>query len=115
MSRHRGGQIGNHNRLKHGFYSKSRPQPLAEDALLPEDYGDEIDRDIAITRKTIRSLLANDPNNHRLVSYNVSLLQRLMLTRRKLPEPNQDAARRAAERLGRELTFTSSDREGAFE
>jgi hypothetical protein len=108
MHRNRGGQIGNHNRLKHGFYSKAAVEPGPEDILRPEEYGDETDRNIAVIRMTLRSLLANDPGNHKLISYNVSLLHRLLVAKQRLSWSEHDPARDAAERLGSQLSDIST-------
>ncbi len=53
--RRRGGQFGNHNRLKHGFCSKFPKEPLPEDALRRDDYQDEIDRGRRAKRRQRRA------------------------------------------------------------
>ena len=84
-------QPGNHNELRPGlprsverFLSELAVTADKEDFLSPEDYAEELDRSIAITRRTIRSILENDPSNYKLLCQNVSLLQRLVDSRRKM-------------------------------
>ena len=108
--RHRGGQIGNHNRLKHGFYSKAAATVNPEDTLQPVEYLDELDRAIAITRMTFRSLLQNDPENHKLISYSLSLLERLISTKHRISGKNNDPLREASDLLGRQLDSLSWNR-----
>ena len=111
--RPRGGQIGNRNGLKHslprpvgGFYSRSTPAPEEEDFLPPEAFADELERSIAITRKTIRSILEKDPGNDRLLSYNVSLLDRLIRTHELISARRADRHRHSVDDLGRRLSIT---------
>ena len=78
--RRRGGQPGNQNARKHGFYSKMKWVPEEQDALPPEATPDELDRDIAIIHMKVRSILANDPEDTKLLAYSLSLLHRLVRT-----------------------------------
>jgi len=102
--RKRGAQIGNHNGLKHGFYSTQPPTPQPQDSLPPDGSADELERAITITRKTIRLLLEEHPGAPKLVSYNVSLLHRLIPTRDQLSKPRNENWRKATDRLGRQLS-----------
>jgi hypothetical protein len=105
--RPRGGQIGNRNGLKHGFYSRSTQAPEERDSLAPEAFTEELERLMAVTRKTIRSLLAKDTVNDRLLSYNLSLLERLIRRHAAISRQRADRHRQAVEDLGRRLSITS--------
>jgi len=105
--RPRGAQPGNRNGLKHGLYSGLSYTPQEEDHLAPEGYADELERATTITRMTIRSLLQKEPLNERLLSYNVSLLVRLIRTSYLLSQERNERHRRAVEKLGEGLSITS--------
>ena len=78
--RKRGGQEGNQNARKHGFYSKV----LDEKELA--DYEDAIalkgfDEEIALMRVKLISLVERDPENVRLISQAVNSLVKLMIAK----------------------------------
>ncbi len=83
IRRSKGAQPGNHNALKHGFYSKSRVVGRA-DRVPPKAARTEIDHDIALARATLKDLLARDPHNVKLITYSLSLLNRLIRSRQLL-------------------------------
>jgi hypothetical protein len=66
MIRKRGGQKGNQNARKHGFYSLylSRPESLALQQAL--NLGD-VDQNTAILRIKLNSVLRLTPGNHRVL------------------------------------------------
>ncbi len=83
IPRPRGGQPGNQNARKHGYYSgvftgqdKAFLRKAAEI--------DGLDEEIALLRARLRSVVKNDPDNIRLISEAASTLARLMRTSHKL-------------------------------
>ena len=112
VRRSRGAQVGNRNALKHGFYSKMAPTSRKEDFLTPEARAGEIERDIAIARKNIRSLLEKDPGNERLLYNHVSMLQRLIRTHQLLSQRLNQKQRHALQDFGPGLSFVSGPNRG---
>ena len=100
--RRRGGQIGNQNARKHGFYSQMRTRK--ENHLLPFALAEDINHDIAVMRVTISSTLRNDPDNARLRLYAESVLQQMLRTKRLLQRRRREKARRDAEKPRRLLS-----------
>jgi len=74
--RKRGGQKGNQNARKHGFYSSTlSPAEICEfwNTLNLEG----IEPEIAVLRIKLRSLLQHDPGNHRVLGEASKLLSKL--------------------------------------
>jgi hypothetical protein len=66
MKRKRGGQLGNQNARKHGFYSSFLSQrEICEFLNLTNREG--LDREIALLRLRIKAVLAADPDNRRVL------------------------------------------------
>ena len=103
-----GGQIGNRNGLKSGFYSTVHLTPHREDSLAPEAYGDELERAIVVARMTLRSVVEKDPGNYRLIDYKVSLLHRLIRTRHLMSDQDDTRHRCAVDKLARQLSITQN-------
>ena len=66
LKRHRGGQPGNQNARKHGFYSPYMSQPEIDELNKALDQED-IDKHVAATRIKLSSALLADPSNRRLL------------------------------------------------
>ena len=64
--RHRGGQPGNQNARKHGFYSPYMSQPEIRELHQTLDLGG-VDRQVAVTRIKLSSALLADPANRRVL------------------------------------------------
>ncbi len=83
IPRPRGGQPGNQNARKHGFYSavftRQDKTNLNQAAEI-----EGLDEEIALIRARLRSVVKNDPDNIRLISEAASTLARLMRTSHKL-------------------------------
>ena len=83
VPRPRGGQPGNQNARKHGYYSTvftgQDKASLNEAADI-----DGLDEEIALIRARLKSVVKNDPDNLRLISEAASTLARLMRTSQKL-------------------------------
>lgn len=76
----RGGQRGNQNARKHGFYSRVLDE--AERLEFEQAAGvDGIDDEIALLRVKIKSILAHDPENVKLIMQATNALARLVKTR----------------------------------
>ena len=85
----RGGQPGNQNARKHGFYSAVfTGQDKVNLNQAAEING--LDEEIALLRARLRSVVKNDPDNIRLISEAASTLARLMRTSHKLGFTNNE-------------------------
>jgi len=79
----KGGQPGNQNARRHGFYSQVLDE--AEQLELEVAHGiSGIDEEIALLRVKIRSLVENDPDNIRLIMEASNTLARLLRTKYSL-------------------------------
>jgi len=90
MGRRKGGQPGNQNARKHGFYSRVLSE--AEQLEVAEAEGIEgLDGEIAVLRVKLRELLEKHPDRIDLQMQTVSTLARLMRTKYKItPEQKND-------------------------
>lgn len=73
----KGGQVGNQNARKHGFYSNvldEKEQEEYEKAIMVEGFDDEI----AMLRVKIMSLLEKDPENVRLITQAINSLVKMI-------------------------------------
>jgi hypothetical protein len=87
-----GGQPGNHNSLKHGFYSKNlAPELLAN--LPPTTKTPGLDSEIALLRSQICSIIRNDPHNLEPLLRTVASLCRTVETRHKLVSRRRRSSR----------------------
>ena len=79
----KGGQPGNQNARKHGFYTavldSAQKRRLKEAALVKG-----LDEEISLLRVKLQSVVENDPDNVRLILQGVVTLARLLRTRNKL-------------------------------
>ena len=78
MKKKPGGQKGNQNARKHGFYSKvldEKEQAAYDQAIFVEG----IDEEIALLRVKMISLLERDPENIRLITQAANTLIKLIL------------------------------------
>ena len=78
MKRIRGGQPGNQNARKHGFYSKA----LGEAQKLEFRQAARVkglDAEIALLRVKIKALLSQDPQNIRLLGQEFKILSSLLI------------------------------------
>ena len=100
-----GGQIGNQNARKHGFYSKTCI-PGNRDELPASATIAELDHDIAITRYKLKSLVDNDPSNIKLIGYMLALHDRLVRTRYMMLERRRKETKCSLEKLARALSIT---------
>jgi hypothetical protein len=83
IKRKRGGQQGNQNARKHGFYSSTlSPTEICEFWNIVNLEG--IEPEIAVLRIKLRSLLQHDPGNHRLLGEASKLLTKWFRTKYQL-------------------------------
>ncbi len=79
----KGGQPGNQNARKHGFYStvldSAQKRRLKEASLVKG-----LDEEISLLRVKLQSVVENDPDNVRLILQGVVTLCRLLRTRNNL-------------------------------
>ena len=78
--RKRGAPKGNQNARKHGFYSRVMDEAEQLDFELASGV-EGIDDEIALLRVKIKSLLADEPENIRLIMQVANALERLVKTR----------------------------------
>jgi hypothetical protein len=81
--RPRGGQIGNQNALKHGFYSAAFKGQDRLDLKSAEQVAG-LNEEIALLRAQLKSVAQCKPRNSRLVTHIISTLARIMRTNEKL-------------------------------
>jgi hypothetical protein len=92
--RRRGGQPGNQNARKHGYYSNA----LTGSAKTNLNQASEViglNDEIALLRARLKSILQTDPDNFHLISEAASTLARLMRTNHKLGFNNVERIERA--------------------
>jgi len=83
--RPRGGQRGNQNARRHGFYSAALDEAQRLDLEAAQGI-DGLDAEIAVLRVKIKALLESDPDNIKLIMEATSTLARLLRTRYSLTE-----------------------------
>ncbi len=78
--RRKGAPFGNQNARKHGFYSRVLdPEEQADFEVATEVEG--LDEEIALMRVKIKSVVARDPENTKLIMQGVNTLERLVRTK----------------------------------
>ncbi len=80
VGRKRGAPEGNQNARKHGFYSRVLDESERLD-LESATQVEGIDEEIALLRVKIKSVLAHDPENIKLIMQAINSLARLVRTR----------------------------------
>jgi hypothetical protein len=94
MARKRGGQKGNQNALKHGFYSKVLDEAEKLDFETASDVNG-IDDEIALLRVKIKSVLEKDPENVKLIMQATNTLAGLVKTRYNITKEQRKGLRDA--------------------
>ena len=99
-----GGQPGNQNARKHGFYSKVLDE--AEQLDLERATGVEgIDDEIALLRVKIKSLLEHDPENIKLIMQATSALAGLVKTSYKMTKEQRKGLKEAIGNVLRDVAL----------
>ena len=89
-----GGQPGNQNARKHGFYSRVLDE--AEQLDWEFAHGVEgIDDEIALLRLKIKSILQHDPENIKLIMEATNILARLIRTRYNITKEQKKGLKEA--------------------
>jgi len=92
--RRRGGQQGNQNARKHGFYSRVLDEAERLDFELASGV-EGIDDEIALLRVKIKSLLENDPENIKLIMQATNTLAGLVKTRYNISKEQRKGLKEA--------------------
>jgi hypothetical protein len=96
--RKRGGQPGNRNALKHGYYSRVFTREEIEDLRSAGDVRG-LDEEIALVRHVIKKAAVSPDDRHMLIMIRAAnVLNRLVRTRHKI-EGNPDRLKEATERF----------------
>jgi hypothetical protein len=94
IARKRGGQKGNKNAVKHGFYARVLDEAEKLDFETASGLNG-IDDEIALLRVKIKSVLEKDPENLKLIMQATNTLAGLMKTRFKITREQQKGLREA--------------------
>ena len=89
-----GAKKGNQNARKHGFYSKVLDDSERADYQRAIDV-EGLDSEIALLRVKIKSLVARDPDNVRLIMQATNALVRLVQTRYNIAKSDKQGLREA--------------------
>jgi uncharacterized protein YjcR len=102
--RKRGAPPGNQNARKHGFYSKILDEAEQLDFELATGV-EGIDDEIALLRVKIKSLLANDPENIKLIMQATNTLARLIKTRYNISQEDKKGLKEAIGNVLKEVAL----------
>ena len=104
VERERGGQRGNQNARKHGFYSRVLDEAEQLDFELAAGV-DGIDDEIALLRVKIKSLLGHDPEDVRLIMQATNTLATLVKTRYNISKEQQKGLKEAIGNVLKEVAL----------
>ncbi len=94
VQRGRGGQPGNQNARKHGFYSKVFDKQGKEDVdEARQSLG--LEEEIAVMRAKILGILRSDPNNATVLTKAMATLCRLLETHKRVGKGDKNSLREA--------------------
>jgi len=102
--RHRGGQPGNQNARKHGFYSTVITARDKADLKQAIDVAG-IDEEIALFRVKLKAIYEKDPDNIELIMHVTITLARLLRTRRYIGAANDANLRQALGNVLRDVAL----------
>ena len=102
--RKRGAPQGNQNARKHGFYSRILNEAEQLDFELATGV-EGIDDEIALLRVKIKSLLANDPENIKLIMQATNTLARLVRTRYNISQEDKQGLKEAIGNVLKEVAL----------
>src|SRR5512137_345744 len=94
VKRKRGARKGNQNARKHGFYSRVLDEEEQADFELATNT-QGIDEEIALLRVKIKSLVAHDPDNIKLIMQALGALERLIKTKYNIARDDRQGLREA--------------------
>jgi hypothetical protein len=102
--RKRGAPYGNQNARRHGFYSRVLdPDEQADFEQATEVEG--IDEEIALVRVKIKSLVAREPENTKLIMQGVATLEKLVRTRYNIGREDKQGLRDAIANVLRDIAI----------
>ena len=104
MQGKKGAPQGNQNARKHGFYSKVLDEAERLDFELATGV-DGIDDEIALLRVKIKSLLAHDPENIKLIMLATNTLARLVRTRYNISKEDKKGLKEAIGNVLRDVAL----------
>jgi hypothetical protein len=102
--RRRGAPKGNQNARKHGFYAKVLDEAEQLDFELASGV-EGFDDEIALLRVKIKSLLANDPENLKLLMAATNTLVRLVNTKYKISREQKLGLKEAIENVLKDVAI----------
>ena len=100
----RGAPKGNQNARKHGFYSKVLDEAERLDFELATGV-EGIDDEIALLRVKIKSLIAHDPDNIKLIMQATSTLSRLIKTKYNISKKDKKGLKEAIANVLRDVAL----------
>ena len=104
MVRRRGAPKGNQNARKHGFYSKVLDEAERLDFELATGV-EGIDDEIALMRVKIKSILAHDPDNVKLIMQVTNTLARLIRTKYNISKEDKKGLKEAIGNVFRDIAL----------
>jgi len=102
--RKRGAPKGNQNAKKHGFYARVLEQAEQLDFELASGV-QGIDDEIALLRVKIKSILAHDPENLKLIMQATNVLARLVRTRYNITKDQKKGLKEAIGNVLRDIAL----------
>ena len=102
--RRRGAPKGNQNARKHGFYSKVLDEAERLDFELATGV-EGIDDEIALMRVKIKSILAHDPDNVKLIMQVTNTLARLIRTKYNISKEDKKGLKEAIGNVLRDIAL----------
>ena len=100
--RREGGQKGNQNARRHGFYSKVLDEAEQLDFELASGV-EGIDDEIALLRVKIKSILEKDPENISLIMQATRALERMVKTRFNITKEQRKGLKEAISNVVRDI------------
>ncbi len=104
VKRKRGAPKGNRNAYKHGFYAKVLNEAEQLDFELVTGVNG-FDDEIALLRVKIKSLLANDPENIKLLMDATTTLANLVKTKYKISKEQKQGLKEAIENVLKDIAI----------
>ncbi len=104
MNGKRGAPKGNQNARKHGFYSRVLDEAEQLDFELATSV-EGVDDEIALLRVKIKSLVARDPENLKLIMQAITTLARLVRTKYNIGREDKKGLREAIANVLRDIAL----------
>ena len=98
----RGAQPGNRNARTHGFYAKELDETEKVEYLLAVKV-EGLDYEIALMRVKIKTLIARDAGNIRLITQAANTLARLLVAKQSIDKKDTNKAKEASLNVAKEI------------